>query len=92
MSKLGPVSQAILEYVQSKTGYIQIFRMVHAVSRRTGESHSSKWYFRQLTCLVLEGRIEAKVSRTGDKVAFKFRRLQENGLEGLQEIEDKVDD
>jgi len=87
MSELGPVSQAILDYVNSKLGYIQIFRMIHAVSRRTGESHSGKWYFRQLVCLALEDRIEANISRTGDKVVTKFRCLQENGLEGLQEIE-----
>jgi|GEM_PF-7033166 len=89
MSELGPVSQAILDYVNSKQGYIQTFRMIHDVALKTGESHSGKWYFRRLVCLALEGRIETIVSRKGDHVDIRFRRLQENGLEILQEIEDE---
>jgi len=89
MSELDPVSQAILDYVNSKQGYVQNFRMIHDVALKTGESHSGKWYFRRLVCLALEGRIEAIVSRKGDHVGIRFRRLQENGLEILQEIEDE---
>jgi len=88
MSELGPVSQAILDYIQTQPGYIEKFRMIYAVQRRTGESHSGKWYFRRLACLALEGRIEANVSWTGDKVAVRFRRLQEDGLEGIPSIEE----
>jgi len=79
VSELGPVSQAILDYVQDRPGYIQIFRMIHAVSRKTGTSHTTPWYFRRLVALALEGHIEARVFRTGDDVAIKFRRLQEAG-------------
>lgn len=87
MNELDPVSQAILDYVNSKPSYIQNFRMINAVSLRTGESHTDTWYFRRLVCLALEGRIEAKISRKGDHVGIRFRHLQENVLEGLQEIE-----
>ena len=88
MSELGPVSQAILDYLQSKPGYIQTFRMIHDVALKTGESHSGKWYFRRLVCLAFEGRIEAMVSRKGDHVGIRFRRRQENVLEEIPQIEE----
>jgi len=88
INKLGRVSQAILDYVNSKPGDIQNFKMIHAVALKTGESHSLKWYFRQLVGLALEGRIEAKVNRTGDTVAITFRCLREDSLEELPQIEE----
>ena len=77
MSELGPVSQAILDYVNSAYGYIIFFNVIREVSRMTGTSHTDAWYFRRLVALALEGRIEGRVYRIGDKVAIKFRRLQE---------------
>ncbi len=77
MSKLGPISQAILDHIDMRKGYIVIFDMLHRVSRKTGTSHTEPWYFRRLVALAFEGRIEARVFRTGDAVAIKFRRLQE---------------
>ena len=77
VSELGPVSQAILDHVNSAFGYIEIFRMIDRVARRTGARHTNPWYFRRLVTLALEGHIEAKVYRTGDQVAIRFRRLQE---------------
>jgi len=77
MSELGLVSQAILDYIDVKKGYIVIFEMVHQVSLKTGTSHTTPWYFRRLVALALEGCIEGRVFRTGDDVAIKFRRLQE---------------
>ncbi len=87
MSELGPVSQAILDYVDSTFGSIVFFRMIYEIARVTGVSHTDNWYFRRLVALALEGRIEGKVYRTGDKVVIRFRRLQDKGLEGLPEIE-----
>jgi len=78
MSELGRVSQAILDYIDLRKGYIVIFEMVHRVSLKTGTSHTTPWYFRRLVALALEGRIDAKVDRTGDQVAIIFRRLQED--------------
>jgi len=75
--ELGPVSQAILDYMEEHIGYIAIFSMIHRVSLKTGTSHTSPWYFRRLVALALEGRIEARVFRTGDDMAIKFRQLQE---------------
>ena len=87
MSELGPVSEAILDYVNSAFGSIIFFKMIYEVARTTGVSHTDNWYFRRLVALALEGRIEGKVYRTGDKVTVRFRRLQDKGLDGLPEIE-----
>jgi len=51
--------------------------MINSVSKVTGESHSHKWYRTQLTALALEGHIEGKVQRSGDKIAIKWRSLPE---------------
>ena len=77
MGELGPVSQAILDHVQRAFGYIEFYRMIHDVARKTGATHSQSWWFRRLVALALEERIEGKVYRTGDDVAIMFRRLQE---------------
>jgi len=77
LSDLGPVSQAILDYIQERPQPIEIFRMIHAVSKVTKTSHSSKWYFRQLVGLHIEGRIEASMVRQGDKLGIRWRRLPE---------------
>jgi len=87
MSELGPVSEAILDYVNSAFGSIVFFKMIYEVARTTGVSHTDNWYFRRLVALALEGRIEGRVYRTGDNVAIRFRCLQNKGLEGLPEIE-----
>ena len=79
MGELGPVSQAILNYIDRRDGYIELFKMICEVSRKTGTYHTDNWYFRRLVALSIEGRIEAKVYRTGDKVPIRFRRLQEAG-------------
>jgi len=89
MSNLGPVSQAILEYVNEYPGYIELFRMIALVSQKTGERHMSKWYFRRLVALALDGLIEANVYRgNNDYVNIRFRRRQPNGLEDLPGIEE----
>jgi len=77
MSELGPVSQSILDYVNLNPWPVEIYRMIHHVARVTGARHTNQWYLRRLVALALEGRIEAKVQRTGDQVAIRFRRLQE---------------
>lgn len=81
MGELGPVSQAILDYINDRAGYIEIFRMINNVSKATGEHHSHKYYRTQLVALALEGRIEAHVQRTGDKIAIMWRSLPEKERE-----------
>jgi len=81
VADLGPISQAILDYINERPGYIEIFRMINYVSKRTKESHSHKWYRTQLTGLALEGRIDAHVQRTGDKIAIRWRRIEEKERE-----------
>lgn len=87
MSELGPASQAMLDYIRERRGFIEIFRMINAVSKRTGVPHKTEWYTRRLLVLALEGRIEAKVNRNGDLLVIRFRRLRENGLEELPQME-----
>jgi hypothetical protein len=81
LSELGPVSQAILDYVNATLGYILFSKMILEVARMTETSHTDIWYFRRLLALALEGRIEGRVFRTSDDVAIKFRRLQETKSE-----------
>lgn len=90
MAELGPVSQAILDYIEDHPRYIEIFRMINHVRKATGESHSHKYYRTQLTALALEGRIEAKVQRTGDKIAIRWRRRHEKVIEKIPEREEEV--
>ena len=75
VSELGPISQAILDYVNQAFGYVDFFRVVNWAERETGASHTDNWYFRRLVALALECRIEVRVYRTGDDLAFRFRRL-----------------
>lgn len=87
--ELGPVSQAILEYVQERHGYIQIYPLISTVWIMTGQRHAPKWYFRRLVALALDGLIEANVYRGDDDyVNIRFRKLKDNGLGDLPRIED----
>uniref|UniRef100_A0A6M3MBL5 Uncharacterized protein n=1 Tax=viral metagenome TaxID=1070528 RepID=A0A6M3MBL5_9ZZZZ len=64
--------------------------MINHVRKATGESHSHKYYRTQLTALALEGRIEARVQRIGDKIAIRWRRLQEKEREELSLEEEGI--
>lgn len=90
LSDLGPVSQVILNYINERAGYIEIFRMINHVRKVTGESHSTKYYRTQLVALALEGRIEGKVQRMGDKIAIRWRRLQEKERKELSLEEEGI--
>ena len=79
MTELGPVSQAILDYVNETVGFLKMYRLIREVAQETGVSHTQDWYFRRLVALALEGRINAKVFRDGERVAVMFRRLSEFG-------------
>ncbi|GAG94317.1 unnamed protein product, partial [marine sediment metagenome] len=39
--------------------------------------HTENWWYRRLVALALEGRIDSRVYRTGDKVAIMFRKKKE---------------
>jgi len=79
LSELGPVSQAILNYVDETGGYLIIYKLIREVARETGASHTENWYFRRLVALALEGRIKATVRRDGDSLTVRFRRITEFG-------------
>ena len=77
----------MLDYIQDRPGYIAFFRMIREVAQKTGARHTQKWYFRRLCALALEGYIEAKVQRSRHQMPIMFRRLPENGLEELLQME-----
>lgn len=77
MKELGPASQALLERVKLSFGYVELGTLISWARAKTGFGHSTNWWYRRIVALALEGHIEAKVYRTGDQVAIKFRRLQE---------------
>ena len=79
MSELGPISQAILDYVNGTVGYLTMYRLIRDVALETGASHTENWYFRRLVALALEGRIKAMVFRDGDSLTVRFRRITEFG-------------
>ena len=74
MSDLGPITRAILEYVNGIVGQLTMYRLIREVSLETETRHTESWYFRRLVALALEGRIEAAVRWEGDNVAIRFRR------------------
>lgn len=88
IEKLDPLSQAILDYIEARRGYFERFRMIHAVGKKTGESHKNTFYFRRLAALAFEGRIEAVVNRPKGELVIRFRRFEDNGLEELPDIEE----
>ena len=79
MTELGPISQAILDYVNGTVGYLVMYRLILNVARETGASHTENWYFRRLVALALENRINATVFRDGDSLTVRFRRITEFG-------------
>jgi len=77
MKELGPASQALLDRVKLSFGYVELGTLISWAKAKTGFGHSRDWWYRRIVALALEGHIEAKVYRTGDQVAIRFRRLQE---------------
>lgn len=77
MSELGPASKALLERIDWSFGWVPLGTLISWARAKTGFGHSVNWWYRRIVALALEGRIEAKVYRSGDQVAIHFRRLQE---------------
>lgn len=77
MSDLGPASKALLERVNASFGFVELGTLISWARAKTGLGHSKYWWYRRLVALALEGHIEARVYRTGDKVAIMFRRKKE---------------
>jgi len=74
MSELGPASKVLLDRVNLSFSYVEIGTLVSWARAKTGHGHSTDWWYRRLVALALEGRIDAKVYRTGDDIAIKFRK------------------
>ena len=77
MGELGPASKTLLERVNLSYGYVEQGTLISWARRKTGLRHGSNWWYRRLVALALEGYIDAKVYRTGDKIAILFRRKKE---------------
>lgn len=82
MSDLDAASQAMLDFIQERRGYVEVYRMIRYVEQRTGERHPlTTWYFRRLAALALEGRIKGTVNR-GKSLVIRFRRIEETDSDG----------
>ena len=79
MSELGPASKALLERVNLSFGYVEFGTLVSWARAKTGHTHSKDWWYRRLVALALEGHIDAKVHRTGDKIAILFKKKEAEG-------------
>lgn len=75
--ELGPGSQALLDRINTWRSWAAQGTIIAWAREKTGLDHSIGWWYRRLVALAIEGRVEAKVHRTGDQVAILFRRLQE---------------
>ncbi len=77
MSELGPASKALLERINTSFGYVVLGTLISWTREKTGLGHTEQWWYIRLMALALEGRIDAKVYRKGDKIAIMFRKKQE---------------
>uniref|UniRef100_A0A6M3X762 Uncharacterized protein n=1 Tax=viral metagenome TaxID=1070528 RepID=A0A6M3X762_9ZZZZ len=77
MSELGPASKALLEHINRSFGYVELGYLISWAKAKTGLRHGPIWWQRRLVALALEGYIDAKVYRTGDRLAILFRRKEE---------------
>ena len=76
---LGPASKALLERINHSFGTISLNDCITWCRKKTKISHTEYWWYRRLTALALEGYIEARVYRSGDKVITLFRKKRETG-------------
>jgi len=79
VNELGPASKALLERVNLSFGYVELGTLVSWARAKTGLGHGHIWWYRRLVALALEGRIDAKVSRTGDQIAILFKKKEAEG-------------
>ena len=76
VNELGPASKALLERINISFGYVEFGTLVSWARVKTGLGHGSNWWYRRLVALALEGYIDAKVYRTGDKIAILFKKKE----------------
>ena len=79
VKELGPASKALLERINISFGYVEFGTLVSWARVKTGLGHGSNWWYRRLVALALEGHIDAKVYRTGDKIAILFKKKEAGG-------------
>jgi len=77
--ELGPASKALLERVNLSFGYIELGTLISWARVKTGLGHGNDWWYRRLIALALEGHIDAKIYRTGDKIAILFKKKEAEG-------------
>jgi len=79
VNELGSASKALLERINISFGYVEFGTLVSWARVKTGLGHGSNWWYRRLVALALEGHIDAKVYRTGDKIAILFKKKEAEG-------------
>ena len=76
VNDLGPASKVLLERIKLSFGYVELGTLVSWAKAKTGLRHGSNWWYRRIVALALEGHIDAKVYRTGDKIAILFKKKE----------------
>jgi len=79
VNELGPASKALLERINISFGYVEFGTLVSWARVKTDLGHGNNWWYRRLVALALEGHIDAKVYRTGDKIAILFKKKEAEG-------------
>ena len=81
LGELGPASKALLQHVNASFGIITLGDSIEWARKKTKLVHDKQWWYQRLIALALEGRIDYRVYRTGDKVTFTFRKKREESVE-----------
>lgn len=76
VNELGSASKALLERINMSFGYAELGNLISWASVKTGLRHGHIWWYRRLVALALEGHIDAKVHRNGDKLAILFKKKE----------------
>ncbi len=76
-SNLGPASKALLEFVNESPIQLSSRACMRALRKKNSVWHPDHWWRELLIALWIEGRIDGRIYRTGDKIVFRFRRKKE---------------
>ena len=74
---LGPASLAILEKVNSTQGTSSSQVLINWCKYKTEIGHNDNWWNKRITALAFEGFFDARVYRTGDKVAILYKKKED---------------
>ena len=76
---LGPVSKSLLDYVNKMEIQLSSRACMRALRKQISVWHPDHWWRALLIALWVEGHIDGRIYRTGDKIVWRFRKKQEAG-------------